>query len=365
MNNINPVFQYPMQVPPVVAEVPNPIGPSSDSAAAAATAQNDRIYTINNIIHHYSSIIHEYQQTVRNRLSNNAMVQEYTKRIRDYQHDMYEFMKMIDSPNDRYRDRYTEPPHTDQHTHQHTPISILNQNSRVYDPPSSSSVVPPFSNSSLGSIIHPPISRSRNNSSSYLLYTTLFTPIRNNAATDTTTIEPTLSNMENVVVAPTREQINRSVEIVSYSNIEPNTRCPISLEEFNLVSNISRIRYCGHIFKTRHLNTWFRNNVRCPVCRYDIRDYTGPVSDISDLSNRVISSGVSEPPPEATPETAIPSTTTTATTATTTTATTATTTTESNSVSQENEANLQRVFNELFSDYFSDVLEDNTNPFSL
>jgi len=357
MNNINPVFQYPMQVPPVVAEVPNPIGPSSDSAAAAATAQNDRIYTINNIIHHYSSIIHEYQQTVRNRLSNNAMVQEYTKRIRDYQHDMYEFMKMIDSPNDRYRDRYTEPPHTDQHTHQHTPISIFNQNSRVYDPPSSSSVVPPFSNSSLGSIIHPPISRSRNNSSSYLLYTTLFTPIRNNAATDTTTIEPTLSNLENVVVAPTREQINRSVEIVSYSNIEPNTRCPISLEEFNLVSNISRIRYCGHIFKTRHLNTWFRNNVRCPVCRYDIRDYTGPVSDISDLSNRVISSGVSEPPPEATPETAIPSTTTTA--------TTTTATAESNSVSQENEANLQRVFNELFSDYFSDVLEDNTNPFSL
>jgi len=357
MNNINPAFQY---------AIPSPLPP--------VTTQNDRIYTINNIIHHYSSIIHEYQQTVRNRLSNNAMVQEYTKRIRDYQHDMYEFMKMIDSPNDRYRDRYT-----DRHIDPPTPISTLNQNSRVYDPLSSSSyssssVVPPFSNS-LGSIVHPPISRSRNNSSSYLLYTTLFTPIRNNAAT---TIEPTLSNLENVVVAPTHEQINRSVEIVSYSNIEPNTRCPISLEEFNSESNISRIRYCGHIFKTRHLNTWFRNNVRCPVCRYDIRDYTGPVSDILDLSNSIISSGVSEPLPEATPETAIPSTTTTTAAATTavtttattaattaTTATTAATTAESNSISQENEANLQRVFNELFSDYFSDVLEDNTNLFSL
>ena len=36
---------------------------------------------------------------------------------------------------------------------------------------------------------------------------------------------------------------------------------------------VSVIRQCNHIFKTEELNTWFRSNCRCPVCRYDIRNY--------------------------------------------------------------------------------------------
>ena len=52
-----------------------------------------------------------------------------------------------------------------------------------------------------------------------------------------------------------------------------NRACPISLENFNDTDIVSIIRFCGHIFNRDELNTWFRTNCRCPVCRYDIRNY--------------------------------------------------------------------------------------------
>jgi hypothetical protein len=51
-----------------------------------------------------------------------------------------------------------------------------------------------------------------------------------------------------------------------------NHRCPITLEEFQENDNIRRIRHCGHCFNEESIQHWFRNNVRCPVCRLDIRD---------------------------------------------------------------------------------------------
>jgi hypothetical protein len=33
------------------------------------------------------------------------------------------------------------------------------------------------------------------------------------------------------------------------------------------------IRHCRHIFNTNSLISWFNSNCKCPVCRYDIRDY--------------------------------------------------------------------------------------------
>ena len=34
---------------------------------------------------------------------------------------------------------------------------------------------------------------------------------------------------------------------------------------------------CGHIFCSNELLTWFENNVRCPMCRFDIRTYSVPL----------------------------------------------------------------------------------------
>jgi hypothetical protein len=81
--------------------------------------------------------------------------------------------------------------------------------------------------------------------------------------------------MDPAQVFPTREQIENATRIVSFCDIiRPiNTSCPISLDTFNDSEQVMVIRHCGHIFKPESLNTWFRSNCVCPVCRYDIRDY--------------------------------------------------------------------------------------------
>ena len=93
----------------------------------------------------------------------------------------------------------------------------------------------------------------------------------------TTNTEPvqtqTQTQMEDVVVAPTSEQISNAVERIMFEDPDPTMRCPISLEDFGRNDNILRIRHCNHMFKEESLLNWFRRNVRCPVCRYDIRDY--------------------------------------------------------------------------------------------
>jgi len=84
-----------------------------------------------------------------------------------------------------------------------------------------------------------------------------------------------------VLVHPTLNEIANATELVSYS-IEQHGNvitCPISLDNFNENDTVIRIKTCGHIFNHESLHTWFRTNVNCPVCRYDIRDHViSPVS---------------------------------------------------------------------------------------
>jgi len=79
----------------------------------------------------------------------------------------------------------------------------------------------------------------------------------------------------NVPIIPTRQQILTATRDIQFGDIENpiNTTCPISLETFQESDMITQILHCGHNFNTRQLNTWFQSNVRCPMCRYDIREY--------------------------------------------------------------------------------------------
>ena len=93
----------------------------------------------------------------------------------------------------------------------------------------------------------------------------------------------------NVEVFPTTEQINNSTDIVTFNTIEnpQNTTCPIRNEIFNQNDIVIRINHCGHIFFTNEFYGWFRNHVRCPMCRHDIRDFSNNITsnnnyDISD-----------------------------------------------------------------------------------
>ena len=80
---------------------------------------------------------------------------------------------------------------------------------------------------------------------------------------------------DSVPIYPSLEQINRATRVVPFSSIENpvNHSCPITLANFHSDSSVMQILHCGHIFSTENINMWFRNNVRCPVCRYDIREY--------------------------------------------------------------------------------------------
>jgi hypothetical protein len=79
-----------------------------------------------------------------------------------------------------------------------------------------------------------------------------------------------------VVVRPTTEQIENATRLIRYRDIENPLAefCPISLEEFNDDDEVRQILHCGHIFHQNQFQQWFESNSRCPICRYDIRNYT-------------------------------------------------------------------------------------------
>ena len=86
--------------------------------------------------------------------------------------------------------------------------------------------------------------------------------------------------LEPVEIYPTQTQIEAATRHVRYSDIvsPKNRSCPIVMEEFNDNDMVTVIRHCGHIFNTDELNRWFSSNCKCPVCRYDIRNYNSTAS---------------------------------------------------------------------------------------
>jgi hypothetical protein len=83
-------------------------------------------------------------------------------------------------------------------------------------------------------------------------------------------------------IFPTQTQVEAATRVVRYGDIArpPNTSCPISLDAFGENQLVTVIRHCGHIFNTEQIGAWFRSNCRCPVCRYDIRNYSTSI-DVS------------------------------------------------------------------------------------
>ena len=98
---------------------------------------------------------------------------------------------------------------------------------------------------------------------------------RNGTNTSSSITELLQSFLEPIEVFPTQSQIEIATRIARFSDIvNPiNNNCPISMERFIDSDSVCVIRECGHIFSTQELQLWFRSNCRCPVCRYDIRNY--------------------------------------------------------------------------------------------
>jgi hypothetical protein len=76
-------------------------------------------------------------------------------------------------------------------------------------------------------------------------------------------------NLQPVVVYPTQEQITNATSIIELPN---NTEiCIICQYPMTDSQQIRRISYCRHSFHDSCINTYFTTNVRCPICRHDIR----------------------------------------------------------------------------------------------
>ena len=74
---------------------------------------------------------------------------------------------------------------------------------------------------------------------------------------------------DRVPIAPTQEILNTATRVCQFSDIlNPlNAICPITLDRFENNSSVTLLLTCNHIFTPTSINSWFRSNVLCPVCR--------------------------------------------------------------------------------------------------
>ena len=74
----------------------------------------------------------------------------------------------------------------------------------------------------------------------------------------------------------TQQEINTMTTTITFNDETRNeiteTRCPISLDNFQNGDTLCKINGCNHIFRKDNLLNWFRRNSKCPICRFDLRN---------------------------------------------------------------------------------------------
>ena len=87
---------------------------------------------------------------------------------------------------------------------------------------------------------------------------------------------PTTDFLRPVPITATAEQIAAATSTRIFRDITSpmNTSCPVTQIDFNPDDEVTEILHCRHLFTPSALTTWFQTNVCCPLCRYDIRNYS-------------------------------------------------------------------------------------------
>lgn len=85
---------------------------------------------------------------------------------------------------------------------------------------------------------------------------------------------------ENVPVVASQAQIDSSIQTINSTT----SNCAICQESIS--SDACQIRQCGHIYHRDCILSWLNVNVRCPVCRHDIRENSqvDPVTQTQPVS---------------------------------------------------------------------------------
>uniref|UniRef100_A0A6C0C3P5 RING-type domain-containing protein n=1 Tax=viral metagenome TaxID=1070528 RepID=A0A6C0C3P5_9ZZZZ len=78
-----------------------------------------------------------------------------------------------------------------------------------------------------------------------------------------------------VRVRPSITQLRRATRTIMFRDISNTTQtiCPIDRELLEPDDIVLQIIHCGHFFRDSNLRRHFRGNTRCPLCRFDIREY--------------------------------------------------------------------------------------------
>ena len=121
-----------------------------------------------------------------------------------------------------------------------------------------------------------------------------------------------INNLTPVPIIPTQDQIRNATSVLPFNEIiDPvNSICPVTQEQFQPTDLVMHIRHCRHNFNVNTLQRWFTLGCRCPLCRYDIREYTNNNSnaDIDTSGNNLSdvfdnNNAIQEPEPEIETET--------------------------------------------------------------
>jgi len=208
-----------------------------------------------NIMSEYNANILEYninirEYMIRNNSNNNHSYTEYNNNISEYNDNIRRFLDII--ANNRYNNDNRHRNYDNRRFNFRYSTGNANRNRQE------TSNIPSFSR---GLYTHTP--------TQLLSY---FWPNR---------------TFTNVIVRPTQQQIENATQIIIFDENESynNVSCPITMEDFNNGDQICQIKHCGHNFLQEPLRNWFRTNVRCPVCRYDIRDYEAPTEAPIEVPN--------------------------------------------------------------------------------
>jgi hypothetical protein len=97
-----------------------------------------------------------------------------------------------------------------------------------------------------------------------------------------------LEDFENLSDVNMRTLIKINTAKINYSCIAVplNDTCPITQEEFTNNDEVTIIKNCGHIFKTRAINNWLFEHQTCPVCRHNILTNSNIISYINPYNNK-------------------------------------------------------------------------------
>ncbi len=81
-------------------------------------------------------------------------------------------------------------------------------------------------------------------------------------------------DLESVLVRPSARQLEDASELdtpTSPFTISEGETCAVCQEALE-TGSLRRLRHCSHAFHRACIDTWFLRNVRCPICRHDIRE---------------------------------------------------------------------------------------------